>query len=148
MHIVNIKGASKLHVYVDGRGRGGSDRGSYFIPKEIPTSEFFYTKKSLPFSIPQKNPTKKSLFFFVTLKNPGIFHILTKIPFSQNFRPRKSFRPQLPGPSLKRCEWSPWGLEPSNPFATRVLMQHFAGRLFEHVHKLSISIFTVYFGFY
>ena len=33
---------------------GGSDRGSYFIPKKIPTSEFVYPKKSLFFSIPQK----------------------------------------------------------------------------------------------
>ena len=28
---------------------GGSDRGSYFIPKKIPTSEFVYPKKSLLF---------------------------------------------------------------------------------------------------
>ena len=27
----------------------GSDRGSYFIPKKIPTSEFVYPKKSLLF---------------------------------------------------------------------------------------------------
>ena len=26
---------------------GGSDRGSYFIPQKIPTSEFVYPKKSL-----------------------------------------------------------------------------------------------------
>ena len=26
---------------------GGSDRGSYFIPRKIPTSEFVYPKKSV-----------------------------------------------------------------------------------------------------
>ena len=29
-----------------GGGGGGYDRGSYFIPKKIPTSEFVYLKKS------------------------------------------------------------------------------------------------------
>ena len=40
---------------------GGSDRGSYFIPQKIPTSEFFYQKKFLLFlAYP-----KKSLSVFV-----------------------------------------------------------------------------------
>ena len=35
---------------------GGSDRGSYFIPKKIPTSEFVYPKKSLLFlAYPKKS---------------------------------------------------------------------------------------------
>ena len=36
---------------------GGSDRGSYFIPKKIPTSEFVYPKKSLLFLAYPKNPS-------------------------------------------------------------------------------------------
>ena len=35
---------------------GGSDRGSYFIPQKIPTSEFVYPKKSLLFlAYPKKS---------------------------------------------------------------------------------------------
>ena len=35
---------------------GGSNRGSYFIPKKIPTSEFVYPKKSLLFlAYPKKS---------------------------------------------------------------------------------------------
>ena len=72
---------------------GVCDRGSYFIPKKITTSEFVYPKKSLHFSAYPKNPLvlflqpKKNLFFFATLKNPGVFH--QKNHFCQNFRPRK-----------------------------------------------------------
>ena len=54
-----------------GGGGGGSDRGSYFVPKKITTSAFVYPKKSLLFSAYPKNllspffTTKKiSLFFF------------------------------------------------------------------------------------
>ena len=35
------------HSHILMTGGGGSDRGSYFIPKNIPTSEFVYSKKSL-----------------------------------------------------------------------------------------------------
>ena len=40
-----------------GGGGGGGDRGSYFIPKNLTTSEFVYPKKiTVFFSIPQKIP--------------------------------------------------------------------------------------------
>ena len=41
---------------------GASDRGSYFIPKKIPTSEFVYRKKSLLFLV----YPKKSLSVFAS----------------------------------------------------------------------------------
>ena len=80
-------------------GGWGSDRGSYFIPKKITTSEFVYPKKSLlslaypkkslgPFFATQKNPS----FFFATQKNPGVFHRPKKITLGQNFRPKKITR--------------------------------------------------------
>ena len=54
-----------------GGGGGGSDRGSYFVPKKITTSAFVYPKKSLLFSAYPKNllspfftTQKISLFFF------------------------------------------------------------------------------------
>ena len=37
------------HSHILMTGGGGSDRGSYFIPQKIPTSEFVYPKKSLLF---------------------------------------------------------------------------------------------------
>ena len=47
---------SVAHQYLGPRGptqiffiTGGSDRGSYFIPKKFPTSEFVHSKKSLSF---------------------------------------------------------------------------------------------------
>ena len=83
-------------VLMTGEG-GGNEKGSYFIPKKITTSEFVYPKKSLhflayqkkslsSFFATQKNP---SVAFFVTQKNPGIFHRPKKITFGQNFRPKK-----------------------------------------------------------
>ena len=48
---------------------GGSDRGSYFIPKEITTSEFVYPKKSLLFLA---YPKKFLSSFFATQKTPSV----------------------------------------------------------------------------
>ena len=85
---------------------GGSDRGSYFIPKKITTSEFVYPKKITTFSnIPKKIPwslfrnPKNSLFY---LSQPQkitgrVFHRPKKITFGQNFRP----------PSLKYVSGAP-----------------------------------------
>ena len=43
-------------TYFNDGGGGGSDRGSYFIPKKIPTSGFVYPKKSLLFlAYPKKS---------------------------------------------------------------------------------------------
>ena len=84
---------------------GRSDRGSYFIPQKITTSEFVYPKKSLsPLSQPQKTP----LFFFATKKNPGVFHRPKNITFGQNFRPKKITRTPPPPPVIRICEWSLW----------------------------------------
>ena len=83
---------------------GGSDRGSYFIPKKIPFSEFIYPKKSLVFLT---YPKRKSLSsFFATQKNPSVFHRPKKITFGQNFRPKKITRTPLP-PSLKYVSGTP-----------------------------------------
>ena len=77
-------------------GGGGSDRGSYFLPQKITTSEFVSPKKSLLFVTYPKNllvlfsqPKKIPPFFFATQKNPGVFYRPKKITFGQNFRPKK-----------------------------------------------------------
>ena len=54
-----------LTNFNDGGG-GVSDRGSYFIPKKITTSEFVYPKKSLLFLAYPKN----SLSPFSEFRNP------------------------------------------------------------------------------
>ena len=75
----------------------GFNRGSYFIPKKITTSQFVYPKKSLlflaypkkslsPFFATPKNPSVS----FRDPKNPGIFQRPKKITFGQNFRPQKN----------------------------------------------------------
>ena len=93
-------------------GWGRSDRGSYFIPKKITTSEFVYPKKSLlflvypkkslgPFFTTQKNPSV--FFFFPNQKNPGVFHRPKRITW-QNLRPKKiTWTP----PSLKYVSGAP-----------------------------------------
>ena len=68
---------------------GGGDRGSYFIPKKITTSEFVYRKRSILFLT---YPKKSLSSFFATQKNPGVFHRPKKITFGQNFRPKKITR--------------------------------------------------------
>ena len=93
---------------------GGSDRGSYFIPKRLKnlrslsTQKYHYffsiPKKTLsPFFAMQKNP---SIFFFTTQKNPCIFHRPKTITFGQNFRPKKNHSDPPPS-SLKYVSRSP-----------------------------------------
>ena len=101
----------------------GSNRGSYFIPKKIPTF----------FSIPQKNPSvflHQQILLFIfwkaktcqlqlwfwsktklwadqnynTQKNPSVVFVTQKIPFGQNARPKKIL--QTP-PSLKYVSGAP-----------------------------------------
>ena len=50
------KDKSKCVVLILEGGGGVGDRGSYFIPKIITTSEFVYPKSHYFFSIPQKIP--------------------------------------------------------------------------------------------
>ena len=105
---VDFPGAP-LTNFNDGGG-GGPTEVHILYPKKsqlqnLSTQKILaYPKKSLgPFSQPQKIP----LFFFVTQKNPGVFHRPKKITLGQNFRPKKSLR-SLP-PIIKICEWGPWG---------------------------------------
>ena len=116
---VFLKPCYVIYLLVGGRGgeprgpysqilmTGGSDRGSYFVPKKITTSEFVYPKKSLlflvysPKSLSPCFATQKNipLIFFATQKNLGVFHRPQKITFGQNFRPTKITR--TPGPLFK-----------------------------------------------
>ena len=95
--------------------RGGSDRGSYFIPKKITTSEFVYPKKSLLFSIPQKfpyvlfsKPQKIPLCFSRPKKVPASFIDPKKSLLAEISDPKKSLG-QSDSPVIKICEWGPWG---------------------------------------
>ena len=92
-------------------GEGGSDRGLYFIPKNITTSEFVYPKnhyfflaypkKSLSsFFATQKNP---SVFFSQPKKIPASFIDPKKSPLAKISDPKKSLGP----PVIKICEWGP-----------------------------------------
>ena len=85
-----------------GGGEGGSDRGSYFIPKKITTSEFVYTKIALLFF---RNPKNSLCLFYATQINPGVFHRPKKITFGQNFRPKTITRCPR---SLKYVSGAPW----------------------------------------
>ena len=63
---------------------GGSDRGSYFIPKKIPTSEFVYPKKSpLFFSIPKKIPQCFCISKFYYLSSGKLKHANFNFGFGQ-----------------------------------------------------------------
>ena len=63
---------------------GGSDRGSYFIPKKIPTSEFVYPKKSLLFfSIPKKIPQCFCISKFYYLSSGKLKHANFNFGFGQ-----------------------------------------------------------------
>ena len=102
----------------------GSDRGSYFIPKKIPTF----------FSIPQKNPSvflHQQILLFIfwkaktcqlqlwfwsktklwadqnynTQKNPSVVFVTQKNPFWPKCQTQKN--PSDP-PVIKICEWGPW----------------------------------------
>ena len=105
------KGPHSQILMTGGRG-GGSDRGSYFIPKKITTSKFVYPKKSLLFFACPKyplvlfsQPKKIPLFFFATQKNPGVFHRPKTITFAKISDPKNHSDP----PVINICEWVPWG---------------------------------------
>ena len=114
-------------------GGGGSDRGSYIIPKKIPT--FFSIPKKIPkcfciskfcylssgkvkhanfnFGFGQKQNYKLRLcyFLFELMKNiipkkiPLVFSRPKNLPFGQNVRPKKIL--QTPPPSLKYVSGAP-----------------------------------------
>ena len=87
-------------------GGGGIDRGSYFVPKKITTSEFVYPKKSLFFQHTQKNPLVLFSHWIATQKNIGVFHGPKKIPFAK-ISAQKNHSDL---PVIKICEWGPWDL--------------------------------------
>ena len=65
---VNTQGAPLTNF--NDEGGGGSNRGSYFVPEKITTSEFVYPKKSLLFLA---YPKKSLSPFFATQKSPSVF---------------------------------------------------------------------------
>ena len=63
---------------------GGSDRGSYFIPQKIPTSEVVYPKKSLLFfSIPKEIPQCFCISKFYYLSSEKLKHANFNFGFGQ-----------------------------------------------------------------
>ena len=99
-----LQGANSQILMTGGRG---SDRGSYFIPKKVTTSEFVYPKKSLRFLA---YPKKSRSPFFATPKNPSVFFFATH--FWPKFQTQKSHSdpPPPPSPSLKYVSGAP-GIE-------------------------------------
>ena len=79
---------------------GGSDRGSYFIPQKIPTSEFVYPKKSLFFSIPKKIPQCFCISKFYYLSSGKLKHA------NFNFVKGLELRDLLNISLWIRCAWS------------------------------------------
>ena len=62
----------------------GSNRGSYFIPKKIPTSEFVYPKKSLLFlAYPKKIPQCFCISKFYYLSSGKLKHANFNFGFGQ-----------------------------------------------------------------
>ena len=130
---------------------GGGDRGSYFVPKKITTSEFVYPKKSLLlFAYPKKSlspffATPENLSVLLRPKNiPVSFHRPQKITLDQNFRPQKITRTPFPPslkyvsgasgpPSLPRDIWGNWlaltGVKTEK-------MPHPMGTLFVNIHEV------------
>ena len=95
LHAPNLPGAP-LTNFSDGGEGGGNDMGSYFIPKQITTSEFVYLKKIItffsilkkslsPLFTSQKNPS----VVLQPKKNPGIFYRPKESTLGQNFRFKK-----------------------------------------------------------
>ena len=70
------------HILMRGGG-GGYNRGSYFIPQKIPTSEFVYPKKSLFFSIPKKIPQCFCISKFYYLSSGKLKHANFNFGFGQ-----------------------------------------------------------------
>ena len=94
---------------------GGSDRGSYFIPKKPQLQNLSTQKNHYFFSIPKKSlgplsATQKNLSVFLsTQKNHGVFHRPKRITLGQNFRPKKITRTPPP-PSVKYVSGVPGDL--------------------------------------
>ena len=81
-----------LTYFNDGGGGGGGDRGSYYIPQKIITSEFVYPKKSLLFiAYPKKS---LSPFFATPQKSLCFSSRPKKIPASF-IDQKKSFLPKF-----------------------------------------------------
>ena len=78
----------------EGGEGGGSDRGSYFIPKKITTSEFIYPKKSLPLLA---YPKKSLSPFFANQQNPS--HFFSQPP---KIDPKKHFWPKFQTQKIPR----------------------------------------------
>ena len=114
--VVNAQGPHSQTLMTGGGGRGEeSDRVSYFIPKNITTSEFVYPKKSLLFLA---YPKKSLSPFFATPKNSSFLWRPKKIPASF-IDPKNHFWPKFqtqknhsdpPPPVIKICEWGRWGI--------------------------------------
>ena len=114
--MVNWKRVSSFHRWSFSPGApltnfndgGGSERGSYFIPQKITTSEFVYQKKSLsPFFATQKNP---SVFFSRPQKIPASFIDPKKSRFAKISDPKIITRTPPP-PVIKICHWGPWEIQ-------------------------------------
>ena len=152
MYVLSIFCIPAMHSQFLMMGR--SDRGSYFIPQKITTSEFVYRKNHYFFSIHKKSLSpffhnlKKSLCFsFVTPKYPSIFHSPKKITLGQNLRPKKITRTLL---SLKYVSGAP-GAQHSNfcipDYSLRkihnfVLMNTLCTRLYVLNHLLLLLLLT------
>ena len=92
---------------------GGSDKGSYFIPKMITTAVFVNPKKSLLFlAYPKKsllffrNPKRSLCFYFTTQKIPAFFIDPKKSPLAKISDQKKSLSPP-PASSLKYVSGAP-----------------------------------------
>ena len=118
-----LPGAPLTNFNDIGGGGGGYDRGSYFIPKKITTSEFVYPKKNNYFFLAY--PKKSLCPFLATQKNPSVFFswpqkILVsfidpkKSPLAKISDPKKSLGP----PVIKICEWGPWETTLANTKST------------------------------
>ena len=109
MVFIHITGAPLTNCNDVGRGVG--DRGSYFIPKKITTSEFVYPRKSLLFL----QPNKIQSVFFRDPKKSWRLSETKKITLAKISDPKKSLGrgPPLP-PSLKYVNGAP-GTMASSP---------------------------------
>ena len=97
-------------------GGEGSDRGLYFIPKKITTSEFVNPKKSLLFlAYPPWNPLvlfpqPKNISLFCDPKNSWRISWTQKNHFGPKFQTQKITRTPPPPPSLKYVSGAPWSV--------------------------------------
>ena len=95
-------------------GGEGSDRGLYFIPKKITTSEFVNPKKSLLFlaypplkSLSPFSATQKYLSFLRPQKFLAYFMDPKKSLWAKISDPKNHSDPPPPPSVIKICEWGP-----------------------------------------